>query len=422
MSETQAASDDLRKRAEEITRKSTPEEDLSPQRRQEMFHELRVHQVELEMQNEELRRVQKQLETSHERYFNLYDLAPVGYLTLSEEGIILEANLTTSSLLGLNRNALLHRPFTHFVLFAEEAIYQEHHRLLFETGAPQAFDLRLVKRDTSQFWARIETNLSREPDCAPVCFAAMIDFTQRKEAEEAAHAANRAKDHFIAMLSHELRTPLTPVLAMASVLQTEADLPDRLRPDIELISRNVAIEAALIDDLLDLTRISRGKINLQPKTVDVHGCLAKVEEICQEEIKAKRLDIRFDLQATRHQVWADPIRLRQVFWNLLKNAVKFTPEEGRITLRTTNVCEVIKIEIADTGIGIDPEVMPEIFEPFKQGNQGKTRQFGGLGLGLSIAKTVVELHQGSLTAFSEGRNQGATFTVELAALPGEVES
>ena len=213
-----------------------------------------------------------------------------------------------------------------------------------------------------------------------------------------------------------MRTPLTPVLATVSAFQPQEQLPVDLSADMELIRRNVEMEAMLIDDLLDVTRISRGKIDIHQEVVDVHASLGMTVEICQEEIKAKRLEIRLEFHADQHHAWADPVRLRQVFWNLLKNAVKFTPEGGGVTLRTSNDGDRLKIEVSDTGIGIEPDVLPRIFNLFEQGELGRMRQFGGLGLGLHIARAVVEMHQGRLTAFSEGRNKGARFTVELAAI------
>jgi len=256
--------------------------------------------------------------------------------------------------------------------------------------------------------------------------AIRTDITARKQAEEAlrqaketAEAANRAKDQFIAVLSHELRTPLTPVLATVSALQTQEELPAGLRSDIELIRRNVEMEAALIDDLLDVTRISRGKIDLRQETMDVHGCLKTVLEICQKEIKEKRLEVRCEYHAVQHHVWADPARLMQAFWNLLKNAIKFTPDGGQITLRTQNVGERLQIEFTDTGVGIAPSSISLIFNLFEQAERGKIRKFGGLGLGLYIARAVVELHAGRLTAFSDGANKGAIFTVELGTVPAQ---
>jgi len=187
---------------------------------------------------------------------------------------------------------------------------------------------------------------------------------------------------------------------------------------MEVIRRSVEMEAKLIDDLLDVTKISRGKVELHQEVVDVHACVLAALKICQNEIEAKHLEVPISLQAEQHHVWADVTRLRQVFWNLLRNAVKFTPENGRIELRTVNTDGRVRIEISDTGIGIEPEAMSRIFNAFEQGQHGsKTQRFGGLGLGLSIAKAIVEMHNGTLTVFSRGTNKGATFTVELATIP-----
>jgi len=241
-----------------------------------------------------------------------------------------------------------------------------------------------------------------------------------KQAKEAAEAANRAKDQFLAVLSHELRTPLTPVLATASDLQAQEALGEELRKDMDLIRRNVEMESKLIDDLLDMTRISQGKIDLHLEVVDIDTVLRTALEICQQEIDTRRLDISLDFQATAHYVLADTTRLRQVFWNLIKNAVEFTPRGGRIALRTSNVDDRLRIEVEDTGIGIRRELLPKIFNAFERGDQTTTPRFGGLGLGLNIAKTVVELHHGTIAVFSEGVGKGATFVVELpTAIPAE---
>jgi len=420
------AADDLRKQAE--ARLGADEAklhcSLSPEQAQQVFHDLRVHQIELEMQNEELRRAQAEVEASRERYFDLYDMAPVGYFTLSEQGVILKANLTAAKLLGVERADLVQQPLSRFILPEDQDIFYKHRKALFETGSPQVFDLRMRKKEEAPFWARFEATSAQGADGSPVSRAVMSDITGQKQAEavlnqtkEIAEAANRAKDQFISVLSHELRTPLTPVLAMVDILQTHEGMPTLLRSDMELIRRNVEMETALIDDLLDITRINHGKIDLRHEVVDIRDCLRMALEICQKDMDAKRLEARLEFQAVHHHVWADPARMRQVFWNLLRNAVKFTPEEGRITLRTHNVGERLQVEIADTGIGIDPEAMPRIFNLFEQGERSKIRQFGGLGLGLHIARAVVELHQGRLSAFSEGKNKGAAFTVELATVP-----
>ena len=227
-------------------------------------------------------------------------------------------------------------------------------------------------------------------------------------------AANAAKDQFLALLSHELRSPLSPVLAMVGEL--EAEMPDSppVREALEVVRRNVELEARLIDDLLDVTRIAKGKLQLSFETICVHQTLQRALEICREEIAAKNLDVQFNLQATRTHVEGDPARLQQVFWNLIKNSVKFTPEKGRITIETLNPAPgKIEARVIDTGIGIEPEKIDRIFNAFEQGQSEITRRFGGLGLGLAISKALIDAHGGKIWVQSPGKDRGATFSVEL---------
>src|SRR5881409_2492113 len=178
-----------------------------------------------------------------------------------------------------------------------------------------------------------------------------------------------------------------------------------------MIRRNVELEARLIDDLLDLTRISKGKVQLNFEVVDTHTLLQNALEICQPEIDRKHLTRSLNLAAKKVHMRADPARLQQIFWNLINNAVKFTPENGQITITTSNdSSEQLRVEIADTGLGIEPTLLPKIFDAFEQG--GRT-QLGGLGLGLAITKTLVEAHDGTITAESGGRDKGAKFALIL---------
>ena len=253
------------------------------------------------------------------------------------------------------------------------------------------------------------------------------DITERKRVEdelrgakEQAEAANRAKDHFLAVLSHELRTPLTPVLATMSYVETNPDIPLELKEELSTMRRNVEMEARLIDDLLDLTRISRGKIELHCEVIDAHASLRSALEICQGDIEAKDLVVSIGLRAKRQHVLADPARLQQIFWNIIKNAVKFTPAGGQISLRSINDGTMLRIQVIDTGIGIETEALPRIFNAFEQGERTVTRRFGGLGLGLAISRALVDAHKGRLWAESDGKDLGATFTVELEVSPEEV--
>src|SRR3989440_3425582 len=227
-------------------------------------------------------------------------------------------------------------------------------------------------------------------------------------------AANAAKDQFLALLSHELRSPLAPVIAMVGEL--EAEVPDSrsVREALEVVRRNVELEARLIDDLLDITRISKGKLQLSFETICVHQILQRAYEICRKEIEAKNLDVEFQLRAVHTHVEGDPARLQQVFWNLIKNSVKFTPEKGRITIATLNpVPDKIEARIIDTGIGVEHETIDKIFNAFEQGQADITRRFGGLGLGLTISKALIDAHDGKIYVQSPGKDQGSTFSVEL---------
>jgi signal transduction histidine kinase/CheY-like chemotaxis protein len=226
--------------------------------------------------------------------------------------------------------------------------------------------------------------------------------------------ANAAKDQFLALLSHELRNPLSPVIAMVGELEASAGDNAAVRRALEVIRRNVELEARLIDDLLDVTRISKGKLQLSLETASVHEILQRSYEICREEIAAKDLKIEFRLRAEQAYVEGDPARLQQVFWNLIKNSVKFTPAKGRIVIETLNPTPgKLEIRTTDTGIGIEPEQMDRIFNAFEQGQSSITRRFGGLGLGLAISKAMVQAHGGTIKAESGGKNRGATFIVIL---------
>jgi PAS domain S-box-containing protein len=234
-------------------------------------------------------------------------------------------------------------------------------------------------------------------------------YATAQEAQRKAEAASRAKDRFLAMLSHELRTPLMPILFSSSLLIEDPAVAEATREHVRTILRNAELEARLIDDLLDLTRISRGKLQLNFNVADAHEVLRTVLEICSSELESKQLLVSVDLQADNHILHADVDRLQQVFWNLLKNAIKFTPPGGRIALRSMNLrSELLRIEMQDFGKGISPELASRIFDAFEQGEGSE-----GLGLGLTISKNIVELHGGRITASSAGLGKGATFVVEI---------
>ena len=296
-------------------------------------------------------------------------------------------------------------------------------------------EFRARHRDGSYRWIYSRGQATFDASGNPVRMTGSnTDATERKRLEEEresllsrehtarveAERASKAKDEFIAVLSHELRTPLTPVLLTVSLLEAHPKLPDDLRSDVATIRRNVELESRLISDLLDLTRISRGKLQLDREQVDVHLLLRSAVAICQRE-DSVRLDL--DLAAERHFVFGDATRLQQVFWNLINNAQKFTPPDGLISIRTSDAeNDCIRVEVRDTGAGIDPAILPRLFNAFEQGEVRATRQFAGLGLGLAISKRLVDVHGGTISAQSQGKGTGATFIVELPTVAAPLDA
>ena len=286
-----------------------------------------------------------------------------------------------------------------------------------------------VRKDGSTFHAEVVLTALRDEGGNLRAFSKVArdvtDHIERRDAETAmiaAEKANKAKDDFLAALSHELRTPLTPALAAASYLVDNAEkLPSEFGEDLDTIRRNVQLEARLIDDLLDLTRVKRGKIDLRFERVDAHDCVRQAIEITHSTIADKGLKLSVSLNAENHHIRADSVRIQQVFWNLINNAVKFTASGGQIEICTSNNENGrFEFAITDTGIGIEAERQRSLFTAFDQGAGTAARQFGGLGLGLAISKHLIDLHDGAITVESRGRSYGATFRVTLDAVADTV--
>lgn len=357
--------------------------------------------------------------------------------TLDPEGYVSTWNVGAERIKGYTADQIVGQHFSRF--YTPEDIStgkpQRELHVARETGTYEEEGLR-VRRDRSRFWASVLITALFDPAGRLRGFAKLTrDVTERKKAEQAlvaakeqaehaareAERANRAKDHFLGVLSHELRTPLTPVLATVTFVERRPDLPDELRGEIGAIRRNIELEARLVDDLLDMTRISRGKIELHHEAVDVHGLVRTAVQMVQADVEGKGLDLTLGLRAKHCHAWADPTRIQQVLSNVLQNAVKFTPEGGSVAVRTANEAGQLRVEVADTGVGVDPDLLPRLFDPFEQGERMVTGGLGGLGLGLSIAKAFVDLHGGTLTAASGGQGKGATFTLTLSTIPEVAE-
>ncbi len=311
-----------------------------------------------------------------------------------------------------NFRMILHRvedvtPFVH----AKRSAGQEKEGWEMLESRAQHMEAEIALRDYDRLRAdELRETLERLKESEDAARRAQED---AERAREEAEQANQAKDKFLAALSHELRTPLTPVLMTASVLRYQPELPAEVREQLSMMQHNIELEARLIDDLLDLTRIVRGKLKIVRQSVDIHSLLSHAKQIMTSDANAKSLSLRFAFGAADHYVDGDGARLHQVFWNLLKNAIKFTPIGGQVTVRTLNpAAGKVSITVEDNGIGIEPDVLPSIFSAFTQ-SQSPANRAVGLGLGLAISKDLIEMHGGKIAARSGGRNEGATFTIEL---------
>ena len=366
------------------------------------------------------------LESSEQNFRQIFEEAPIGMAVVGLDSRYAQVNASLCNMVGYSEEELTSRTpseITHRDDIDKDK--QLTQRLLSETTRT-CVEKRYVRKDGEIIWATRTACLMRDESGKPRHYLAMVeDITQRKkdavaleEAKNEAERANRAKDDFLAALSHELRTPLTPVLMSAAALEQEPGIEPELRRQFGMMRRNVELEARLIDDLLDLTRVSRGKLQLLfSGPVDVHSLLAHSEQIVHSDARNKSLVLRLELTANEHHVAGDAARINQVFWNLLKNAIKFTPAGGQITVRTANPTPgQLVLTVSDNGIGIDQQTLPFVFRAFEQGDIRGLQPCSGLGLGLSISKAIVELHGGTIRVESAGPGLGAVFTVELSTV------
>jgi signal transduction histidine kinase len=232
-------------------------------------------------------------------------------------------------------------------------------------------------------------------------------------AKDAALAGVRSRDEFLDVLSHELRTPLTPALLAVTNLERRAEPGSEQQQDLTMVRRQLELEARMIDDLLDVNRILRGEVLLGTTRVSIHALIRHLVETFAHEIEAHPIELTCSLNASSDEVMGSESRLHVVFWHLLSNAIKFTPEGGSVTVSSTSDTATISIVIADTGVGLTPVQLSTIFDLFWQGESSRKRRFGGLGVGLSIVRSVVELHRGTVRADSAGKDRGTTMTVTL---------
>jgi PAS domain S-box-containing protein len=416
----------LRQRAEEKFRENetSTTETLSSEETLRHLHELQVHQLELEMQNDELRQTQSELEALKGRYFELYDLAPVGYLTLNEQGRIREANLTAATMLGMVRSTLLKIPMLQFIVPEDKNVYILQRNRAIEAGKLQDWEMRMLRADGTPFWAQLQAAPAHNGEYL-VTFS---DISERKRAErelyqskaeaESANAANIAKSQFLANMSHEIRTPMNGVIVMAQLLE-RTTLTEEQRQYVTALMLSGRNLVQLLSDILDFSKIEAHKVDLETSDFDLQAEMTGTVNILSPFAQEKGLELVSLIDPdVPLSLRGDASRLRQIINNLVGNAIKFTAK-GSISLHIrkdaedeqhTTLCFLVR----DSGIGIASDKLGTIFDSFTQADSSTTRKYGGTGLGLTIARHLAELMDGRVGVESvEGEGSTFWFTVVL---------
>jgi PAS domain S-box-containing protein len=387
-----------------------------PDELRQLIHELEIHQVELEMQNRELREAQATLEESRDRYVELYDAAPVGFLTLRGNGSIRELNLTAAAMIGVERDKLIGASLVSWLTPFDRP------RLLAFLRNPRkeggSVQLRLHGAGKEQRTVRLQVLWAEDPiSAAHICRAAMIDVTEEEESRAKLRDHDRRKNEFLMALGHELRNPLAPVRNAAEVLLRQQDSPSEVRWAAEVIGRQSEHMTRLIDDLLDVARITQGSVQVKKAEVDLRQAAEMAVEQVRPRLAENHQELKTILPPTPVKVDGDAVRLSQIIVNLLTNASKFSPTNARIELALATARGEAQLWVRDPGVGISRNALDQIFEPFVQADQQPDRAPEGLGLGLALAQGLAQAHGGSLEASSAGPGLGSIFTLRIPLAP-----
>ncbi|MHC5082457.1 MAG: PAS domain-containing hybrid sensor histidine kinase/response regulator [Planctomycetota bacterium] len=417
---------DLRQRAVGILRKNPealaylPMGDI-----EQLAHELSVYQIELEMQNEELRRAQVELEQSRQEYFDLYDFAPIGYLSLTTKGIIQRVNLTATAMLGEERARLIQQPLSKFMMPEDMDTYYLHRRKIIETKEPQECEFRMKRKDGSIFWAHARCCPVMDQDNQVTEIRSVItDITKQKNlqqelesAKEQAETASIAKSQFLANMSHEIRTPMNVIIGISDILAKEAPAKEQLAY-IELIRNAGKSLLIVINDILDYSKIEAGQLKITSVDYSLKKVLDEIDSMMRP--LAVKKNLRYDIICGERLpaiIQTDHERLHQCLVNLVYNAIKFT-DQGHVHLNVSieekDTKPYIRFDVEDTGIGIPAEKQEHIFESFTQAEEGGTRKYGGTGLGLAITSHLAQLLGGEL-CFTSRDGKGSTFSLMIPA-------
>jgi len=402
--------------------------EMKPEDAQRLYHELRVHQIELELQNEELRRVQVALEVARERYFDLYDLAPVGYCTVTEAGLIIEANLTAAALLGMSRSTLVNRSLTRFMAPAQQPIYRECCRLLRMNGPMQFCEIQMNQAGDAPQWLGLTINMTQDATGATLLRVMFKDMTERQQMEaelrekshqlelarQVADKANRAKSDFLADMSHELRSPLNAILGFAQLMEAGQPAPTPAQQSsIDQIIHGGWHLLGLVNEILDLASIESGQLELTMDTQSLGEVLQECQAMIAPLAQASHISLHFPAFDVPCWVQADRRRLKQLLINLLSNAIKYNRADGHVAVSwQLRPQQRVRVNLQDSGLGLSPAQLAQLFQPFNRLGQESGRQEGS-GIGLVVSKRLIEMMGGSIGA-SSTPGVGSVFWFELA--------
>jgi PAS domain S-box-containing protein len=397
---------------------------------EQLMHDLQVHQVELQLQNEELRRAQLALELSHARYFDLYDLAPVGYLTVAASGLIVEANLNAATLLGMARSALVKWPLSRFIVKAHQDSFYQCRRQLLETGQAQSCELQVLQGDGVTLWVRLIVSALQDGSDAPALRVVLTDISERKRLDEAlretnknlelakqqADRANLAKSEFLSSMSHELRSPLNAILGFAQLMESGAPPPTpSQQASLDQILKGGWYLLDLINDILDLASIESGHAALNMEAVALDTVMRDCQTLIEPLTTARSVQVCFPALPTTCRVQADPTRLKQVLINLLSNAIKYNQVGGSVAVRCDSpAAGRLRISVRDSGPGLSTQKLAQLFQPFNRLGQeaGSTK---GTGIGLVVSPRLIQSMGGEMGVESmEGVGSLFWFELKLA--------